>query len=126
MTHRLVGLGSPGKYLFLAGMGLDVGDSLQDGLRDWWRSGQQVALGLVSVLVGLVAHTDVLALRGHPLEDTIDVSVDITGGGGSGSIVEDQFGLETVGVHIVDQLLNFSILVGGHQGGEGAYKQLDG
>lgn len=126
MVHRWVDSGSWGKNLFLAGMSLDVGEGLQDSLRDWGRSGQQVALGLVSVLVGLVAHTDVLAFRGHPFEDTIDVSVNITGGRGSGSIVEDQFGLEAVGVHIVDQLLNFGILVGGHQGGEGAHKQLDG
>jgi len=55
-------------------MGLDVGDGLEDGLWDRRGSGQQVALGLVAVLVGLVAHTNVLALGGDPLEDSVESS----------------------------------------------------
>lgn len=116
----------PGRVdcLFLAGMGLDVGDGLQDGLWDWRRSGQEVALGLVSVLVGLVAHTDVFALGGDPLENSVDVSVDISGSRSSGTVVQDQLAYEAIGLDIVDQLLDLGILVGGHQGDKGADKQL--
>lgn len=105
-------------------MGLDVGDGLQDGLWDWRRSGQEVALGLVSVLVGLVAHTDVFALGGDPLENSVDVSVDISGSRSSGTVVQDQLAHEAIGLDIVDQLLDLGILVGGHQGDKGADKQL--
>jgi len=105
-------------------MGLDVGDGLEDGLWDRRGSGQQVALGLVAVLVGLVAHTNVLALGGDPLEDSVDVSVDISGGRRNDTVVQGQLADEAIGVHFVDQLLDLGTLVGGHQGGKGADKQL--
>jgi len=63
-------------------------------------------------------------LGGDPLEDSVDVSVDISAGRGGRSVVEDQLADEAIGVHLVDQLLDLDIGVSGHQGGKGADKQL--
>lgn len=41
---------------------LDELDGAQDGLRDWWGSGQKVGLGVEAVLVGGVDHLDGNAL----------------------------------------------------------------
>lgn len=62
--------------------------------------------------------------RGDPLENSVDVSVDISGSRSSGTVVQDQLAYEAIGLDIVDQLLDLGILVGGHQGDKGADKQL--
>jgi len=63
-------------------------------------------------------------LGGDPLEDSVDVAVDVSGGGGGRSVVEDQLADKAIGLDIVDQLLDLHISVGGHQGGERTDKQL--
>jgi len=99
------------------GVLLDVLDGAQDGLWDWWGSGQEVGLWVESELVGSVDHLDGHSLRGDVrigsagivTRLTLLLDLDTTG-------LLDIVGISSVGILVGQELGDDIIVRGGGQG----------
>lgn len=119
--------------IFVLGrMSTNIFQSLQDGLWYWWWSGQQVAAGLVTILIGNIVHLDVFTFGGDVFVRAMDVTVFITSSllvNGVGGIQEV---VEAISTDIGFQFLDFSMSLftgsmmfnGGDAGNQGGEKNL--